>query len=197
MTGTTADNTSSIATEAEIMAERLQRRPPSIGAIAAYALILALLGLLAWGLGRSRAGPVEAGPAPDFTLIGFDGRTVTLSKLRGKVVIVNFWASWCQPCRQEAAYLEQSWRKYKDQGVVFIGVDYVDTENAALAYIEEFDITYINGPDLGTKISQAYNIKGVPETYYVAKDGELRGVQIGPLEPPQLDEKINALLQEP
>ena len=197
MTRTVVDNTSSLVTEGEIIVERPQRRHTSVGAIVAFTLVLALLGLLAWGLGKSRAGPVEAGPAPDFTMIGFDGRTVTLNKLRGKVVIVNFWASWCQPCRQEAAYLEQTWRKYKDQGVVFIGVDYVDTEKAALAYIEEFGITYINGPDLGTRISQAYNIKGVPETYYVAKDGELRGVQIGPLEPPQLDEIINALLQEP
>lgn len=120
-----------------------------------------------------------------------------MSKLRGQVVIINFWASWCQPCRQEAAYLEQTWRKYKDQGVVFIGVDYVDIESAALAYIQEFDITYLNGPDLGTRISQAYNIKGVPETYYVAKNGELRGVKIGPLQAPELDEKINELLREP
>jgi cytochrome c biogenesis protein CcmG/thiol:disulfide interchange protein DsbE len=158
---------------------------------------LALLGLLAWGLGKSRRGPVESGLAPDFTLTGYDGRTVTLSELHGQVVILNFWASWCLPCREEAAYLEQTWRKYKDQGVVFIGVDYVDTEKAALAYIQEFDITYINGPDLRTRISQAYNIKGVPETYYVARNGELRGVKIGPLQPPQLDEKIDALLLEP
>lgn len=76
--------------------------------------------------------------------------------------MINFWASWCLPCRQEAAYLEQTWRKYKGRGVVFIGVDYLDTENEALAYIKEFDITYINGPDLGIQISQAFNIKGVP-----------------------------------
>ncbi|MDP2994236.1 MAG: TlpA disulfide reductase family protein, partial [Anaerolineales bacterium] len=122
--------------------------------------------------------------------------TVTLSDLRGQVVIINFWASWCPPCREEAAYLEQTWRKYKDQGVVFIGVDYVDTEKAALAYIAEFDITYLNGPDVGTRIAQAYNIKGVPETYYVDRNGTLRGVHIGPLTSPQLDEKIYELLAE-
>ena len=111
------------------------------GIILTFAIVLALLGLLGWGLNKSQKGPVENGPAPDFTLQGFDGRAVTLSDLRGQVVIVNFWASWCEPCREEAAYLEQTWRKYKDQGVVFLGVDYVDTEKAALAYIEEFDIT--------------------------------------------------------
>lgn len=167
------------------------------GIILTFSVVLALLGLLGWGLVKAQKGPVENGLAPDFTLQAFDGRTVTLSELRGQVVIINFWASWCIPCREEAAYLERTWRKYEDQGVVFIGVDYVDTEKAALAYIEEFDITYINGPDIGTRISDAYNIKGVPETFFVARNGELRGMHIGPLYSPELDEKIEELLAEP
>ena len=167
-----------------------------IGSIVAFALILALLGVLAWGLQKVQAGPRDSGLAPDFTITGFDNRTVTLSELRGQVVVINFWASWCLPCREEAAYLEATWRKYQEQGVVFIGVDWVDTEKEALAYIDEFDITYINGPDIGTRIAQAYNIQGVPETFFVAKDGELQGVHIGPLQSPQLDEKIEELLAE-
>ncbi len=166
------------------------------GVVTAIALILALLGLLAWGLRKAQAGPREIGMAPDFTITGYNGRTVTLSELRGQVVIVNFWASWCPPCREEAAYLETTWRKYEGQGVVFIGVDWVDTEKEALAYIKEFDITYINGPDIGTLIAEAYNIKGVPETFFVARNGELRGVHIGPLKSPELDEKIEELLAE-
>jgi len=166
------------------------------GILIAFAIILALLGLLWWGLQKVQAGPRASGMAPDFTLTDFDGRTVQLSKLRGQVVIINFWASWCPPCREEAAYLEQTWRKYKDEGVVFIGVDYVDTEKEALAYIKEFDITYFNGPDIGTRIAQDFNIQGVPETYYVAKNGELRGVHIGPMKSPQLDEQIEELLSE-
>lgn len=164
--------------------------------IVTFAVILALLGLLAWGLRKVQAGPLANGMAPDFTLTDFDGRTVTLSELRGQVVIINFWASWCPPCREEAAYLEQTWRKYEGEGVIFIGVDWVDTEKEALAYIDEFDLTYFNGPDIGTRIAQAYNIQGVPETFYVAKDGELRGVHIGPLKSPELDQKIEELLAE-
>jgi cytochrome c biogenesis protein CcmG/thiol:disulfide interchange protein DsbE len=171
-------------------------RSKRTGLIAAFAIILALLGLLAWGLRKVQAGPVESGMAPDFTLTSFDGRTLTLSELRGQVVIINFWASWCPPCREEAAYLEQTWRKYKNKGVIFIGVDWVDTEKEALAYMDEFDLTYFNGPDIGTRIAQAYNIQGVPETFYVAKNGELRGVHIGPLKSPELDEKIDELLAE-
>ena len=166
------------------------------GLIVTFAAILAFLALLAWGLMKAQAGPRESGIAPDFTITGYDGRAVTLSKLRGQVVIVNFWASWCLPCREEAAYLEKTSRKYEGKGVVFVGVDWVDTEKEALAYIKEFDITYINGPDLGTRAAQAYNIKGVPETYYVAKNGELRGVHIGPLKSPELDNKIEELLAE-
>lgn len=167
------------------------------GQVLVFIALLALLGLLGWGLMKAQKGQVSSGMAPDFNLNGFDGRNVTLSDLRGQVVIINFWASWCPPCREEAAYLEQTWRKYRDQGVVFIGVDYVDTNEAALKYIAEFDITYINGPDLGTRISQAYNIQGVPETFYVAKNGELRGIKIGPLQAPELEEKIEELLAEP
>jgi cytochrome c biogenesis protein CcmG/thiol:disulfide interchange protein DsbE len=160
------------------------------------AIVLALLGLLGWGLIRSQKGPLDAGGAPDFTLTDYSGQSITLSNLRGKVVIINFWASWCPPCREEAAYLEQTWRKYKDKGVVFIGVDYVDTKKEALAYIAEFDITYFNGPDLGTRIAMAYNIQGVPETYYIDKKGILRGMHIGPLKSPELDDKIDELLAE-
>ena len=171
-------------------------RSKRTGLIVTLAVLLALLGLLAWGLKKVQAGPVSSGMAPDFTLTSFDGRTLKLSELRGQVVIINFWASWCPPCREEAAYLEQTWRKYEGKGVVFIGVDWVDTEKEALAYMDEFDLTYFNGPDIGTRIAQAYNIQGVPETFYVAKNGELRGVHIGPLKSPELDDKIDELLAE-
>lgn len=163
---------------------------------AAILLIVGLLALLGWGLVQAANGPRDSGLAPDFTLTGFDGQTATLSQLRGQMVIINFWASWCPPCREEAAYLEQTWRKYQNKGVVFIGVDWVDTEKEALAYIAEFDITYLNGPDLGTRIAQAYRIQGVPETFYVDKRGQLRGVHIGPLSSPELDNRIDELLNE-
>lgn len=189
MTDLTAQNTS----------EPVKSKPRrlSIGVIIAFALIIGLLVILGWRLIKVNSGQVSSGMAPDFTITSFEGETVTLSELRGQVVIINFWASWCPPCREEAPYLEATWRKYKDQGVVFIGVDYVDTESKALAYIDEFDITYFNGPDVGTRISHDYNMQGVPETFYVAKNGDLRGLKVGPLSPPELDEVIEELLAEP
>lgn len=195
-------NTSDHIDAAEIVDEPAISPPKgearfAFGRFLAYSFLLGLLALLAWGLIDSRSGVVSSGIAPDFTLESFEGKTITLSELKGQVVVINFWASWCPPCREEAAYLEATWRKYKDQGVIFIGVDYADTEAEALAYIDEFDITYFNGPDLGTRISQAYNIQGVPETFFVGKDGEIQDVHIGPLFAPTLDQKIESLLDQP
>lgn len=186
-----------LTTESTAEATEKKPRRAGLGTFLSYAMVLGILGLLGWGLIKVNSGQRDSGMAPDFTITSFDGDTVTLSELRGQVVIINFWASWCPTCREEAPYLESTWRKYKDKGVFFIGVDYVDTEKEALAYIDEFDITYFNGPDVGTRISQAYRMGGVPETFYVAKNGELQGIKIGPLFPPELDQKIDDLLAAP
>jgi cytochrome c biogenesis protein CcmG/thiol:disulfide interchange protein DsbE len=140
---------------------------------------LVVIGL---GLIRTQEGPVRLGQdAPDFTLITFDGQEIDTAELEGKVLVLNFWASWCKPCEQEAADLETAWRLYQSRDdIVFLGIDYVDTEPEAMAYLEKFDITYPNGPDLRTAISQSFRIRGVPETYIVGKDGILAHAQIGP-----------------
>ena len=172
------------------------RRRLPWGSWVVWAGLLSLLALLGLGLARASAGQVDSGTAPDFELTTFDGKAIRLSGLRGQVVVINFWASWCIPCRQEAPILEETWRTFRDRGVVFLGVDYLDTEREALAYIEEFDLTYPNGPDLGTRIAQAYRIQGVPETFFVDGGGMLRGVHIGPISEQALVGRIEALLAE-
>lgn len=154
----------------------------SIGALAAWIAIFALLALLAFGLLRNQEGPVTIGEtAPNFTLTTFNGEQISLEDLKGKVVVLNFWASWCKPCEEEAAELETAWRIYQPGGeVVFLGVDYVDTETEAMVYLEKFDVTYPNGPDLRTQISQAFRIRGVPETYILDQDGKLAAFKISP-----------------
>lgn len=144
-------------------------------------MLLAFLLLLFFGLRRTQQGPVQPGaPAPQFSLTTFDGQDLDTTHMRGRVILVNFWASWCVPCEQEAAELQQAYENYKDKGVVFIGVNYVDTEPEARDYMARFDITYPNGPDLGTRISQAYRIRGVPETYIMGANGNLVEAKIGP-----------------
>jgi cytochrome c biogenesis protein CcmG/thiol:disulfide interchange protein DsbE len=166
--------------------------------VAAFAALLIFLGLIAWGLRRAQSGPIVIGQSvPPFSLTTFDGQTHLTSSYLGKVVVLNFWASWCKPCEQEAAELEQAWQIYKPGGqVVFLGVDYVDTEPQALAYLAKFGVTYPNGPDLRTVISQLFRITGVPETYILDRQGRLQYVKIGPFESVgEITSKIDALVK--
>ena len=156
---------------------------PRWGVVVTWIFVLGLLGILGFGLMRSQQGPIGIGAqVPDLSLTTFEGETIDLAGQRGNVVVINFWASWCKPCEEEAAALEQAWRDYREQGVVFLGVNYVDTRPEALTYLERFGITYPNGPDLGTRISQAFRIRGVPETYVVDRQGVVASVMIGPYE---------------
>jgi len=166
-----------------------------LGWVAAASILVALLGMIAVKLIQVQQGQVSSGSAPDFTLNTFDGKQISLQSLRGKVVVLNFWASWCKPCEEEAADLEAFHKAYKDKGVVMLGADYVDTEKEALAYIKKFNITYPMGPDLGTKMSQAYRIKGVPETFVIDKQGQLIKVIVGPTTIGDLAKIVEPLLK--
>ncbi len=155
---------------------------PNWGRILAWVGLLALLGLVGLGLIRSQRGPVGFGDqAPDFVLTTYEGDQISSQDLLGKVVVLNFWASWCKPCEQEAADLQTAWRYYEPGGeVIFLGVAYTDTPTESQKYLAKFGITYPNGDDLGTRISQAFRIRGVPETYIIGRDGVITHAQIGP-----------------
>jgi cytochrome c biogenesis protein CcmG, thiol:disulfide interchange protein DsbE len=146
------------------------------GRILAWVVLFGLLVVVALVLLQKQQGPVAKGKqAPSFTLTTFDGQQIGPNEMAGKVVLVNFWASWCKPCEQEALDLQSAWEYYQPRGdVLFVGIAWTDTESASLAYIDKFKITYPNGPDLGTTISQAYRITGVPETFIIDKNGILQ-----------------------
>ena len=122
-----------------------------------------------------------AGEAPPFTFTTFEGETISLADLRGKGVVLNFWASWCDPCRAEAELLELTWQQEKDRGIVFIGLDYLDQEPAAKAYLAEYQISYPNGPDLQSEAARRFGIKGVPETFFIDPEGKIAHMVIGPI----------------
>lgn len=168
----------------EEKAQPARRGLPLWVIVVAFVVLLGFLALIGFGLKRAQSGPITIGQkVPQITLATFDGETIDTSKLQGKVIVLNFWASWCKPCEQEAADLEAAWQAYKPGGkVVFVGADYVDTEPEARAYLKKFGITYPNGPDLRTKISQMFRITGVPETYFINASGELAYVKIGPFQ---------------
>jgi cytochrome c biogenesis protein CcmG/thiol:disulfide interchange protein DsbE len=153
------------------------------------AILVAFFGILAFRLWDTNTTEQRAdGLAPDFTFTTFEGETISLADLKGKGVVLNFWASWCDPCREEAALLEEAWRREEANGIVFVGLDYLDQEPAAKAYLAEFGISYPNGPDLQSQAARRYGIKGVPETYFITPEGEIVQAVIGPVtNPAQLD----------
>jgi len=162
---------------------------------------LAFLAVLGWAfVERGRTAPTQ-GPAPDFTLPlyeGYDGglgiREFRLRDWRGHPVVINFWASWCKPCEEEASLLEALWRTYRERGVIFVGVDYLDAPSAAMDYLQRFRITYPNGPDVGTRISRLYRITGVPETFVVDPQGRVVFYKAAPIRPGELEAVIERLL---
>jgi cytochrome c biogenesis protein CcmG/thiol:disulfide interchange protein DsbE len=168
-----------------------KRGAPLWAQILVWAGLLALLILLGLGLFRAQHPIMTIGSkVPDFSLKLFDNyqyqgaNQVNLSGLRGKVVVVNFWASWCVTCADEAPAMEAAWNYYQPKGqVVFLGVDYTDVDASALQFLSKFNISYPNGPDLGTRITPIFNRNiAMPETYIIDQEGILRSEQIGPFQ---------------
>jgi cytochrome c biogenesis protein CcmG/thiol:disulfide interchange protein DsbE len=154
-----------------------------------------VLAVLAYGFlldPRSIPSPLVGRAAAPFTLTAFDGSPVSLEAWRGKVVVVNFWASWCKPaCYDEAPVLERAWRTYRDRGLVVVGVDMQDTPEAARAFIRQFELSFPNAPDDGGKVAVEYGVYGVPETFFVDRTGTIRAKHVGAV----TDEVIRATLE--
>ena len=166
-------------------------------------VVVVFIGFLAWGLFSRNQTQPTSGPAPVFSLTLYEGyqgnveqSPINLADLRGRVVLINFWASWCMPCAEEAADLEAAYQRYKDRGVVFLGIDWLDNETDARHYLKKFDITFANGPDLQTKIGPTYHLSGVPETYILDKQGNVRFTKISPVSTAELAAEIERLLKE-
>lgn len=152
-----------------------------------------IVGLLAFGFTRDAryiTSPLIAKPAAPFTITLFDGGKLTLEDLRGKAVFLNFWASWCPPCRAEARDLEAAWQKVKDENMVFIGVALQDTDRNSLEFLKEFEVTYPNGKDASGKIAVDYGTWGIPESFFIDPQGRITYKHVGGIRAPLVLAKL-------
>jgi cytochrome c biogenesis protein CcmG/thiol:disulfide interchange protein DsbE len=182
------------------------RRP--LAAALVFLPALALLGLLGWGLvnaqGKSFAGfavNARSGDAPvtnpepaDFSLKLLDGRTVRLSQFAGRPVLVDFWASWCPPCREEAPMLARVEREYAAHGVVFLGIALWDAEGDAERFVDETGAAYATGVDAKGAIGIDFGVTGIPEKYFIDRQGRVVRKFLGPVPEDKLREALDGLL---
>lgn len=148
-----------------------------------------------WGSAPFGVGqPSQAIAAPELNLPLHGGGVFRLADQRGKVVVVNFWASWCVPCRAEAPRMAAAARTFQDRGVVFVGVDVQDSAPDAQAFLKEFGLTYPNGPDNNLDVTEAYRVTGLPATIIIDRDGRIRQRWQGEIQSEQLTRFIEGTL---
>jgi cytochrome c biogenesis protein CcmG/thiol:disulfide interchange protein DsbE len=155
------------------------------GQLLALACVAGLLSLLVWRLTHQQHAPRVGAAAPVFTLRRLDGGgTVSLAALRGKPVVLNFWASWCIPCKTEAKALEQAWTQYRGRGVVFVGVDFHDVTGDARRFVAAHELTFPMVQDGSGDVTGSYGITQVPETYVLDRQGRVLLHLAGPITDP-------------
>ncbi len=141
---------------------------------------------------------VEREPVPNLEFMTFDGKRFDVKDHIGKPVVINFWASWCGPCRLEASVFEHAYKKYNaSAGVVFVGIAVQDREEAAKNFVKEFSVTYPNGIDETGVIGGVFNIFAIPQTFILDKKGRIAMVYVGAIvEDKIFDEVLGRLIKE-
>jgi cytochrome c biogenesis protein CcmG/thiol:disulfide interchange protein DsbE len=183
----------------------MARRVKIVLQAAAVAVVALLVVLLGWRVAQQEEGrglddAVAGGEqptAPDFTLEALDGDgTISLSDYRGKAVVLNFWASWCGPCKTEAPLLQSAWERYRDRGLVVLGVDAQDFKTDGRRFAERYGLTYPIAHDQDGVTLGRYGYSAFPETWFVDRQGRLVGEHIqGEFSEEQLEENIRLALE--
>jgi cytochrome c biogenesis protein CcmG/thiol:disulfide interchange protein DsbE len=136
------------------------------------------------------AAPRVGSPAPDFELKDLDGKTVRLSDLKGKPVLINFWATWCPNCKEDMPGLEKAYQKYRDQGVVFLGVDQGESADTVRNFVKKNGYSWTFLLDSDMKVSMSYRASAIPMTFFIDREGVLQDIHIGPFIPSTLESKL-------
>jgi cytochrome c biogenesis protein CcmG, thiol:disulfide interchange protein DsbE len=144
---------------------------------------LGFVALLWFGLQRADPNVEAESRAPAFDLPLLERGTLSSSELDGRPVVINFWASWCIPCREEAPLLERTWREYKDEGVAIVGINIKDSVTAAKEFVDDFDITYPIVRDESGEVERDFGLTGLPETFFIDHEwkfiGSASGSEVG------------------
>jgi len=167
--------------------------------ISTITYILPLFILLgSFGLGSLTAKAVSELPqAKNFSLETLDGsKQIALEDFKDKAVVINFWATWCGPCREEMPLLQKEWEKYEGKGVEFVGIDVMDDKNLAAALINEMGITYTNLHDPTGEISNKYGVIALPVTFFINKDGQVAIKNYGPFLGKEGKKKFKLYMEE-
>lgn len=162
------------------------------------AVVAVVAALLASGLRHDpsvTASPLVGRTAPDFTLPQLDGPPLRLDSLRGQVVVVNFWASWCAECHTEQSALNATWTRFRDSGVVVLGVDFEDNDADARDYVASEGSDYPVVVDANSTTALAFGVRGVPETYVLDQSGRIVDRVIGAVDEPTLARTIDLLVR--
>ncbi len=138
----------------------------------------------------------HAVPAPDFTLQTLDGDSVSLSDYRGKLVMLNFWASWCPPCNSEMPDLQRYYEQHKDEDFIILGVNYQDSPDKVQAFVEKYGVTFPILLDSDGRVANLFGVQGLPTSFFVDKAGNVIGYQPGPVTKEMLEDGITPLLQK-
>ncbi len=172
-------------------------RVVTLGLVALSVAVIA--GLSAFGLSRDPSQHPSAlvgSTAPDFTLTTLDGRQqIHLAALKGQVVVINFWASWCAECRIEDPALASAWSRFRDRRVVFLGISFQDSVDSSLTYASGHGLSWPLLADPDSRTGLAYGISGVPETVFIGADGRVQSKQVGPVTFELLATRIEQLAQ--
>ena len=162
--------------------------------IAGFTIFLAI-GVMGTTTATSRSGKELVGKkAPSFVAPKVGGQLVSLENYKNKPLVLNFWASWCPPCRDETPGMERIWRKYEDQGVVILGINVQDGEKEAERYISEFGVTFSNALDLDGSITVDYGVTGLPVTFFIDNDSVVKGRWVGSISEDRLDNWVSNLI---